>query len=122
MSRAAGDRGEDRAAKFLQRRGLTLLDRNVTLRVGELDLVMADGQTLVFVEVRLRREDGLVAADESVSVAKRRRLARAAGAYLARNENLADRPARFDVVAIHARGNNNEITWIQDAFAPDGSW
>lgn len=122
MSRAAGGRGEDLAARFLQRRGLSLLDRNVSLRVGELDLVMTDGETLVFVEVRLRRENGLIAAGESVSAAKRRRLGLAAGGYLARHEELADRPARFDVVAIHERGNNNDITWIQDAFAPDGSW
>ncbi len=122
MSRAVGDRAEDHAARFLRQRGLTLVDRNVTLRTGELDLVMTDGDTLVFVEVRLRREGSLVAAEESVSAAKRRRLARAAGGYLARHADLADRPARFDVVAIQERGDNNVITWIQDAFAPDGSW
>jgi putative endonuclease len=122
MSRAAGGRAEDRALSFLEARGLELVARNVTLRVGEIDLVMRDRETLVFVEVRLRRGGGMVSPEESVSAAKRKRLARAAGAFLARHEALSESPARFDVVAIEARGNNNELTWIRDAFAPDGSW
>ena len=101
MSRAAGGRAEDCALTFLESRGLELVARNVTLRVGEIDLVMRDRESLVFVEVRL---------------------ARAAGAFLARHEALAESPARFDIVAIQAHGNNNELTWIRDAFAPDGSW
>ena len=122
MSRAAGDRAEDHALDFLEAQGLKLVARNVTLRVGEIDLVMRDRRTLVFVEVRLRRGGGMVSPEESVSAAKRQRLARAAAAFLARHEALAEWPARFDVVAIQARGNNNELTWIRDAFAPDGSW
>ncbi len=122
MSRAAGSRGEDLALAYLEARGLELMARNVTLRVGEIDLVMRDRGTLVFVEVRVRRGCGVVSPEESVSAAKRRRLARAAGAFLARHEGLADTPARFDVLAIQSRGNNNEITWVRDAFAPDGSW
>ena len=122
MSRAAGGRGEDRALSYLESRGLKLVARNVTLRVGEIDLVMRDRETLVFVEVRLRRSGGPVSPVESVSATKRRRLARAAGAFLARHEGLAENPSRFDIVAIQAHGNNNELTWIRDAFAPDGSW
>lgn len=122
MSRAVGGRAESRALSYLESRGLKLVARNVTLRVGEIDLVMQDKETLVFVEVRLRRGGGLVSPEESVSLSKRQRLARAAGAFLARHEGLAESPARFDIVAIQARGNNNELTWIKDAFAPDGSW
>jgi putative endonuclease len=122
MSRAAGDRAEDHALAFLEARGLRLVARNVALRVGEIDLVMRDRQTIVFVEVRQRRGGGVVSPEESVSVTKRQRLARAAGAFLARHEALAESPARFDVVAIQTRGNNNEVTWIRNAFAPDGSW
>ncbi len=122
MSRAEGGRGEDLALAYLEARGLKLLARNVTLRVGEIDMVMRDRGTLVFVEVRVRRGGALVSPEESVSAAKRRRLARAAGAFLAGHEALGDTPARFDVVAIQSRGNNNEITWVRDAFAPDGSW
>lgn len=122
MSRRSGREGEDLALRFLTARGLVLLDRNVSFRGGELDLVMRDGSALVFVEVRQRSAHGLVDAAESVNAAKRRRLAGAAGHYLGHHPDLAEARCRFDVVAISAGGRDNHVRWYKNAFAPDESW
>lgn len=110
---------EARALAFLRRQGLVLVGRNLRCRFGEIDLVMVDGDTVVFVEVRYRRSGGLLGAAESIGPAKRRRLAAAAAWYLSRQPRLAARPARFDVVAIDGRSQaDSALQWIEDAFRP----
>lgn len=97
MSRAAGREAERRAEKLLRRRGYRILARNVTYRRGELDLVALDGEVLVFVEVRSRKNDRFGGAVASISATKRQRLRHAATVYLAKHPT--DAPVRFDVVA-----------------------
>lgn len=111
-----GRRAERRAASHLRRRGLTLLARNFTTRGGEIDLVMRDGVTLVFVEVRLRGAGAWLDGVASVDGAKRRRLARAAHAFLRAHPRYADDPARFDVVAMSRTHFGARIEWVRDAF------
>lgn len=113
--RAAGRAHEDAAARHLESRGLVVLERNAGFRVGELDLVLADGDTLVFAEVRYRRDGGHGGALASIDAGKRRRLVAAAEAWLARHPEAAWRPCRFDVVALEGPPPHR-VTWLRDAF------
>jgi putative endonuclease len=116
---AEGNAREREAQHALERAGLKLRAANVRYRVGELDLVMDDGDTLVFVEVRYRRGSAFGGGSASVDRRKQQRLARAAALYLADNPRLAQRPCRFDVVGL---GGDAPPDWIRDAFQLDGQW
>lgn len=109
-----GAEAEQRAAAHLQARGLRLLARNWRCRFGEIDLVLLDGDTLVFVEVRARRGPGLGGAAESITAAKRARLTRTAEAYLAQTGHRG--PCRFDAILIEGE----RLTWLRDAFGAGG--
>jgi len=102
---------------MLERRGLKYVGRNFRCRAGEIDLIMVDRSVLVFVEVRFRRGDP-TAALMSVNRAKQRRLRRAAEVFLLAQPGLKRRPCRFDVVAVSGEGEESEMCWIEDAFAP----
>ncbi|NJK31013.1 MAG: YraN family protein [Deltaproteobacteria bacterium] len=109
--------GEDRAASWLERHGLELLDRNVTCGGVEIDLVfrepLPEGWVCVFVEVRGRSDDRLGHPLETIDRSKRARLRRGASAYLI-ERGLWERVAvRFDVIAIVGDG---DPIWIRDAF------
>ena len=80
---ARGEDAENRAGAFLQRAGLKLVARNYRCRFGEIDLIVRDGNTLVFVEVRMRSSDRYGGAAASITAAKRAKLLRAARHYLA---------------------------------------
>jgi putative endonuclease len=109
----AGARAEDAAAEVLRRAGLRLLFRNWRCRHGEIDLIAAEGRTLVFAEVRLRNGAGFFGgARESITAAKRGRLLAAARLFLARH---GEADCRFDVLLIDAQ-SGGEIEWIRDAF------
>ncbi len=116
MNRSAGDATERCALEYLSAHGLTPLARNFRCRCGEIDLVMSDGDVTVFVEVRHRASSRFGGAAASITPAKRRRLVRAAGLWLARHPETF---SRFDVVTTDGAGR---IEWIRDAFAADGSW
>jgi len=111
---AQGTAAEDFALRYLETRGLILVTRNFRCRVGELDLILRDGEHLVFVEVRSRRHDRFGTPAESVTRRKQQRLLRAAAFYLQRQR--LDLPCRFPVVAILQTGNEAQVEWIQDAF------
>ncbi len=111
-----GRRAERRARRFLRRHGLRRVDENFHARRGEIDLVMLDGETLVFVEVRYRGGGSHVSGLESVDARKRARLVHAAGAFLARHPEHAERPCRFDIVALGDPPAEPE--WFADAFRP----
>lgn len=106
-----GNKAEDVACSFLQRNGLTVVERNYNCRYGEIDLIMDDDDTLVFVEVRYRSSSQFGDAVDSVDQAKQRKLVFAANHYLQNIKKL--KPCRFDVVAL-SPGNAPE--WIIDAF------
>ena len=113
-ARAIGDRHEDVALAHLERAGLTLIARNVNFRHGELDLVMRDGSGVVFVEVRYRGASRFGDGFDSISASKRARIIRAAQSFLAENPTLANRPCRFDVVAL--TDSDASPQWMQNAF------
>lgn len=106
-----GAEAEDEALRYLLGQGLKLKERNYTCRLGEIDLILMEGQTLVFVEVRMRRNASFGGAVESITPRKRARLLAAARHYLAGKRGT---PAcRFDAVLIEGDEPPN---WIKDAF------
>ena len=107
---------EDIAAEFLQRQGLELLVTNYRYRTGEIDLIMIDDQTLVFVEVKQRRDSQFGRPEESVGMAKQAKLRRTAASYLQRHDRSQSWPCRFDVVAITGSPHAPVCRWIQNAF------
>lgn len=96
---AIGARFEQLALEQMERAGLELVERNYRTRFGELDLVMRDGATLVFAEVRYRRDTRFGGGAASVGPAKRERLVRAARGFLQAHPAFAASPCRFDVLA-----------------------
>lgn len=121
--RARGDAIETAALAFLQDQGLRLLARNERSRGGELDLVMLApaprGETVVFVEVRYRASAAFGGGAASVDLGKRRKLVRAAQAFLLRHPRHANVPCRFDVVEADGDPASPRLHWLQDAFRAD---
>jgi putative endonuclease len=109
-----GAQAEALAADFLGRRGLSLVTRNFRTRFGEIDLVMRDGDTLVFVEVRLRAPSRFGGAAASITAAKRGRLVAAAEGYLAQLGR--EPPCRFDAVLLDGL-DPARIAWERDILA-----
>jgi len=107
--------GEDLACRELERRGYEILARRYRRRHGEVDIVARDGATTVFVEVKTRDGRRFGTGGEAVSALKRRTLTRVALDYLARH-GLAERPCRFDVVAIEVNGSAPRIEVYRNAF------
>jgi putative endonuclease len=119
--RARGQVVETAAAEHLQQQGLLLIERNFTSRGGEIDLVMRDGETLVFVEVRFRKSDRFGTPVESITASKQRKLVQTAQLYLLAHPVWRNQPCRFDIVAARpadSGGDNGlQFEWIKNAFA-----
>ncbi|HET6656016.1 MAG TPA: YraN family protein [Gammaproteobacteria bacterium] len=111
-----GDDAESLALRTLAARGLKLIERNYRCPMGEIDLICEDGDSLVFVEVRYRRNWNYGLAAETVNHRKQVKLIRTARQFLQRHRRWQDRPVRFDVVAIQGEGENMTLDWIPDAF------
>ena len=118
---AIGARVERAAAVFLQGKGLSAVAANARYRDGELDLVMRDGDALVFIEVRHRRSDGHGGGAASVDAAKCRKLVRAAQRFLLEHPQFAELPCRFDVVEAAGDPDAPRLHWLRDAFRADGA-
>lgn len=109
----AGARAEELCAELMRRSGLRVLARNWRCRHGEIDLVAEEAGTLVFAEVRYRRDQRFGGAAESVTAAKQARLVAAARLYLMRRP---DADCRFDVLLLDSLEGGG-IQWIRNAFA-----
>ena len=113
--RTQGDKAEALACSHLQTNKLILLEKNFTTRAGEVDLIMRDkkdADTLIFIEVRYRKNEDFGGAAASVTPKKQRRIIKAALAY--QQLNAPQSSMRFDVVAVE--GDNMAINWIKSAF------
>ncbi len=117
--RTQGAHVEALARDFLMRHGLTPVAANAKYRGGELDLVMRDGDMLVFVEVRYRRGSGFGGGAASVDANKRRKLVHAAGLFLAVHREHAKAPCRFDVIDASGEPQAPAFDWLRDAFRAD---
>ena len=112
----AGDQSEADALRHLQAAGLKLITRNYRCPGGELDLVMLDQQTLVFVEVRFRRDRNFGGALASINTRKQQRLLLAAQRFLQTHREYQKLRARFDVVSLEGNAGAPKLQWIKDAF------
>ena len=119
---ALGRQAEERAFRYLCRRGMRPVARNFRSAGGEIDLVMLDGDCLAFVEVRTRGERSFVAARLTVDRRKQRKLVHAAMMFLARNALYRHHPCRFDVIGVDRDADGRvRMDWVRDAFRADDS-
>ena len=107
-----GNAAEDAAADFLQQKGLKLIARNFRCPYGEIDLIMQDGKTLVFVEVRLRSSSDFGGAAMSITQSKQQKLKRSAERYMQLHGECA---CRFDAILMQSI-NTGAIEWVHNAF------
>lgn len=108
-----GEDAEQYAASYLQNQRLTLLQQNYRCRFGEIDLIMREDETLVFVEVRMRTSEAFGGAAASITSSKQAKLLRTARHYIS---DLNREPAcRFDVVLLSGADGKN-VDWIKNAF------
>lgn len=114
--RARGQVVEEASEQYLLQHGLQAIARNFSSRGGEIDLVMRDGETLVFVEVRFRKNDNFGTPAESITVSKKRKLLQTAQLYLLAHPIWRNKPCRFDVIAARPGASGLQFEWIQNAF------
>ena len=115
-TRQSGAVWEKTAESFLRGHGLKLLQRNFSSRFGEIDLIMEDGETVVFVEVKYRKSSQHGSGADAVTFHKQGRISRTAAWYLAMNPHRAEQICRFDVISINTQEKDQGINWIKSAF------
>lgn len=108
-----GSDAEQIALSYLQRQDLVLVAQNYRCRFGEIDLIMREGATLVFIEVRMRGSEAFGGAATSITPAKQAKLLHTARHYL--SQLKSEPPCRFDALLLSGT-DGREIEWIQDAF------
>lgn len=113
-----GESAEQDACKFLIKNKLKLITKNYRCKFGEIDIIMLDKQSLVFVEVRYRSNSQYGSGAESITISKQKKLIKAASHYLQQNQKISRYAARFDVISMSADTSSKEskIDWIKDAF------
>ena len=111
---AKGQEIEQLACDYLQSRGLALIETNYRCRRGEIDLVMKQNDTLVFVEVRYRKNQDFGGAKASITTSKQTKLHATALHYMQQHQHNTN--ARFDVIAVTGAATRENIEWIQNAF------
>lgn len=109
-----GDKAEVLSAEFLTRQGIKIIDKNYRSRFGEIDLIANHADTLVFVEVRYRRDTRFGQPFETVTRQKQKKLVNTALNYLQQHPKLAKKPCRFDIISVTS--GEQPIEWIQNAF------
>lgn len=114
--RQSGHRAEVLACQHLQEKGLLLLEKNFQCRFGEIDLIMQDGDHIVFVEVRSRSRTDYGQVSESINRHKQDKIIKTATYYLQQQQWLYTRHSRFDVVAIQASADTLTLDWFKNAF------
>lgn len=112
-SREAGEAAERQALDYLVQQGLKLVAANYRSRFGEIDLILRDGEVLVFAEVRMRKNNDFGGAAASITHAKQARLIKTANHYLTQFSRPP--PCRFDAVLLGA-SNPGAIEWLKNAF------
>ena len=120
---------ENRACDYLSQQGIAIVERNYRTQRGEIDIIARDGETLVFVEVRLRSHATFGGAAQSIDRRKQARLISAAQHYLLKTGLTDSQPCRFDAICMSAVAtdpdlgskpkNSGTIDWIRDAFRPE---
>lgn len=110
--RQVGKEKEELAALFLRKNGCQIYEKNYRCKIGEIDLIASDGEYLVFVEVKYRKDSRNGYPQEAVTLKKQRTVTKVALWYMMKNGWSNTLPSRFDVIAICG----NEIFWHKNAF------
>ena len=110
-----GKKGEELALRFLKGKGYHIIEKNYVCKMGEMDIIAREKDTLVFIEVKTRTSNFFGPPQLAVNATKQRQLSKVALNYL-KEKNLGDAKARFDVVAILLKEKLKEIELIKDAF------
>ena len=111
-TKQAGNAGENRAANFLEKNGCTVIDRNFTVKSGEIDIIYLDGETICFGEVKYRKDEKNGGGEAAVDYRKQKQISRTSDYYRMKNELTEDLSYRFDVIAM----TDSKINWIKNAF------
>ncbi|MGS2724626.1 YraN family protein [Porticoccus sp. GXU_MW_L64] len=115
-----GDKAEQLARGHLKKAGLQIIECNYRCRRGEIDIIARDGDSLVFVEVRYRRQSKFGSAADSINPRKQARIIAAALNYLQRHQLAEKLPCRFDTICIVPQAGgwrqHYDIDWLKDAF------
>ena len=114
-NKCKGNLGEDAAAQYLSERGYEILCRNYRIRDAEIDIVAYKDGTIIFAEVKLRKNNRMGAPAEAVNAAKQRRIISAAEGFIAKN-NITDKDFRFDVLEVYYNGSSCRVNHIENAF------
>lgn len=117
MSRNKGFAAEQQAQAYLVTQGLKWVTSNYQCRFGEIDLIMRDGNYLVFVEVRARSSSVFGGAVASITLSKQEKILKTASHYMLINKLMDKLPARFDVLSLE--GEALAVHWIKNAFGLD---
>lgn len=119
MQYETGKCAESTAQRFLEEQGLHAINNNYRCKHGEIDLIMRHNDTIVFVEVRLRRNNRYGSGAETVDQRKQAKIIACAWHFLQKNNKLAKAPCRFDVVSLTNKrmaNGKNDLEWIPNAF------
>ncbi|MGE5403791.1 MAG: YraN family protein [Candidatus Saccharibacteria bacterium] len=116
MKRETGQRGEELAAVYLQRRGYKIITRNYRSRWGEIDIICRKNGVLIFVEVRSKSGDRFGEPEESITPAKMEKIRKTAFAYLEKESEVSFREIRFDFIAVRGTPEGPRINHIKSAF------
>ncbi|MFD1260055.1 YraN family protein [Entomomonas asaccharolytica] len=112
-----GKAAEEMALQYLQSQHLTLIAKNWRCNYGEIDLIMTDKQSVIFIEVRYRKQTSWGEPAETVTYSKRQKLIKAASLFLQQNNSFSAKPCRFDVIAMTGELKNPAIRWLTNAFS-----
>jgi putative endonuclease len=107
---------ENIACQYLLNQGLKLLEQNFRTKMGEIDLIFQQAETIVFVEVRFRKSIHYGTSQESVDYRKQQKIIKTALFFMQKKHWLEKKPFRFDMLAIHHSPSAPQIEWIKNAF------
>lgn len=112
MGRRSGEYYETKALHYLQQQGLKLVIRNFTQKLGEIDLIMLDDATLVFLEVKFRASTSHGHPLETITQSKQKKIKRCAQIFIQQNPSFHHSACRFDAVSLSTK----EVRWVKNAF------
>ncbi len=118
-TKEVGSVTEEIAYQHLKKQGLTLITKNFTSRMGEIDLIMKDNDAIVFIEVRYRKNSNFGSPEETVTFKKQKKIKTTALLFIAKNSIYKNIQPRFDVIGMTPTTNNSNsmsINWIKNAF------
>ncbi|MBQ6833504.1 MAG: YraN family protein [Lachnospiraceae bacterium] len=111
-NRKTGSHYEDQVAAFLEQNGFTIIERNFRCRSGEIDLIARDGDYLVFIEVKFRKNSTCGTSLEAIDFKKAAQIRKIAAIYLYQKRYPENTPCRFDAAGV----DGDKITYMKNAF------